>query len=155
MIRQITVLGSTGSIGQSTLDVVRRHPDQYAVFALSAARSVERMLADIEEFAPRYVVMAEPSAAAQLMAELAPECRTEVREKGRTTQSISLRLSTEYLRVQEKGVGSPNRVRRLRLIQREHEKVARRRYTDRGGQRIKKRKKEKRVGRQKKGKVKN
>lgn len=44
MIRQITVLGSTGSIGQSTLDVVRRHPDQYAVFALSAARSVERML---------------------------------------------------------------------------------------------------------------
>ena len=78
MIRQITVLGSTGSIGQSTLDVVRRHPDQYAVFALSAARSVERMLADIEEFAPRYVVMAEPSAAAQLMAELAPECRTEV-----------------------------------------------------------------------------
>ena len=42
-----TVLGATGSIGQSTLDVVRRHPDRYRVFALTAARSVEQMAKDI------------------------------------------------------------------------------------------------------------
>ena len=78
MIRHITVLGSTGSIGQSTLDVVRRHPDRYRVFALSAARSVDTMLSDIAEFAPRYVVMADAAAAAGLTAQLAAGCQTEV-----------------------------------------------------------------------------
>ncbi len=43
--QQITVLGSTGSIGTSTLDVVARHPDRFAVFALSAATQVDLMLA--------------------------------------------------------------------------------------------------------------
>lgn len=45
MKQRLTVLGSTGSIGTNTLDVVRRHSDQYEIFALSAAMQVELMLA--------------------------------------------------------------------------------------------------------------
>jgi 1-deoxy-D-xylulose-5-phosphate reductoisomerase len=58
MKQRVTVLGSTGSIGTSTLDVVARHPDRYEVFALSASTQVELMLAQAVQFKPRYVVMA-------------------------------------------------------------------------------------------------
>lgn len=58
MKQRLTVLGSTGSIGTSTLDVVRRHPDAYEIFALSASTQVELMLAQCAEFKPRYAVMA-------------------------------------------------------------------------------------------------
>ena len=66
MKQRLTVLGSTGSIGTSTLDVVRRHPDDYEVFALSAATQVDLMLAQCAEFAPRYAVMASAVHAQQL-----------------------------------------------------------------------------------------
>ena len=58
MKQRITVLGSTGSIGTSTLDVVCRHPEQFEVFALSAATQVESLLAQCLQFQPRYAVMA-------------------------------------------------------------------------------------------------
>ena len=58
MKQRITVLGSTGSIGTSTLDVVARHPDRFEVFALSAATQVDLMLAQCARFTPRYAVMA-------------------------------------------------------------------------------------------------
>ncbi|MFT3814566.1 MAG: 1-deoxy-D-xylulose-5-phosphate reductoisomerase [Acidovorax sp.] len=58
MKQRLTVLGSTGSIGTNTLDVVRRHPERYEVFALSAATQVDAMLAQCAEFRPRYAVMA-------------------------------------------------------------------------------------------------
>lgn len=68
MKQRITVLGSTGSIGTSTLDVVRRHPGKFEVFALSAATQVEALLAQCLEFQPRYAVMAS-AAHARLLAE--------------------------------------------------------------------------------------
>ncbi|HRB20479.1 MAG TPA: 1-deoxy-D-xylulose-5-phosphate reductoisomerase, partial [Nitrosomonas sp.] len=43
-IRQITILGSTGSIGESTLDVIGRHPDRFQAFALTANNNVAKML---------------------------------------------------------------------------------------------------------------
>lgn len=58
MTQRITILGSTGSIGQSTLDVIARHPDRYQVFALTAATQVELMLAQCASFKPRFAVMA-------------------------------------------------------------------------------------------------
>ncbi|MEG1734892.1 MAG: 1-deoxy-D-xylulose-5-phosphate reductoisomerase, partial [Comamonas sp.] len=58
MKQKITVLGSTGSIGTNTLDVVARHPDQYQVFALSAATQVDLMLKQCAQFKPRFAVMA-------------------------------------------------------------------------------------------------
>ena len=66
--QRITVLGSTGSIGVSTLDVIARHPDRFEVFALSAATQVDLMLAQCARFKPRYAVMvSEPHS--QLLAE--------------------------------------------------------------------------------------
>ena len=66
--QRITILGSTGSVGVSTLDVVARHPDRFEVFALSAATQVDLMLAQCAQFKPRYAVMvSEPHA--RLLAE--------------------------------------------------------------------------------------
>lgn len=70
MKQRLTVLGSTGSIGTNTLDVVRRHPQQYEVFALSASTQVELMLAQCAEFRPRYAVMASAPHAVQLAQDL-------------------------------------------------------------------------------------
>lgn len=70
MKQRLTVLGSTGSIGTNTLDVVRRHPQQYEVFALSASTQVEMMLAQCAEFRPRYAVMASGPHAVQLAQDL-------------------------------------------------------------------------------------
>ena len=55
--QRITILGSTGSIGVSTLDVIARHPERYEVFALSAATQVDLMLAQCAQFKPRFAVM--------------------------------------------------------------------------------------------------
>ena len=56
----VTILGSTGSIGTSTLDVIDRHPDRYSVFALTAATQVDLLLAQCRRFSPTYAVMASP-----------------------------------------------------------------------------------------------
>ena len=58
MKQRLSVLGSTGSIGTRTLDVVARHPDRFEVFALSAATQVDLMLAQCAQFRPKYAVMA-------------------------------------------------------------------------------------------------
>lgn len=64
--QQITVLGSTGSIGGSTLDVIRRHLERYQVFALCAQRQVDKLFAQCREFMPRYAVLGAPDSAAEL-----------------------------------------------------------------------------------------
>ncbi|WP_431112096.1 1-deoxy-D-xylulose-5-phosphate reductoisomerase [Variovorax paradoxus] len=62
--QRVTVLGSTGSVGVSTLDVISRHPERFEVFALSASTKVDELLAQCARFSPRYAVMAsEPHAA--------------------------------------------------------------------------------------------
>lgn len=60
----VTVLGSTGSIGQNTLDVVARHPDRFSIFALTAATQVDKLLQQCAVFRPRYAVIAESCATA-------------------------------------------------------------------------------------------
>lgn len=77
--QRLTVLGATGSIGQSTLDVVARHPDRFEVFALTAHRQDDKLLAQCLQFAPRYAVLGDDVAAARLTAALrAAGSRTEV-----------------------------------------------------------------------------
>ena len=58
MTQKITILGSTGSIGVNTLDVLSLHPDRFEVFALSAAVQVDLMLAQCRRFKPVFAVMA-------------------------------------------------------------------------------------------------
>ncbi|WP_299511277.1 1-deoxy-D-xylulose-5-phosphate reductoisomerase [uncultured Limnohabitans sp.] len=62
----ITILGSTGSIGTSTLDVLSRHPGQYRIHALTASSQVELMLAQCAKFQPEVAVMVQESAGRQL-----------------------------------------------------------------------------------------
>jgi 1-deoxy-D-xylulose-5-phosphate reductoisomerase len=68
---KLTILGSTGSIGTSTLDVVARHPERFQVWALTASRQVDLMLAQCVQFQPQRVVMVQPDAARELRAKLA------------------------------------------------------------------------------------
>jgi 1-deoxy-D-xylulose-5-phosphate reductoisomerase len=64
--RRVAVLGSTGSIGVNTLDVIRAHPDRFQVVALTAGRQVERLAQQCLEFKPRIAVVADAAGAAQL-----------------------------------------------------------------------------------------
>ncbi len=78
--QNITVLGSTGSIGVSTLDVIRRHPERYRAFALCAHSQIDKLFAQCLEFKPQFAVMRD----APLASALAERCRaaglsTEVR----------------------------------------------------------------------------
>ena len=63
---QIALLGSTGSIGESTLDVVRRYPERYRIAGFAAGGNVELLAAQVREFRPRLVSLSEPAAAEQL-----------------------------------------------------------------------------------------
>lgn len=69
-MKTVTVLGATGSIGDSTLNLVAQHPDQFQVFGLSANSDVDGMLGLAERFHPRMVAMASPRAAEQLRSRL-------------------------------------------------------------------------------------
>jgi len=66
----VSVLGATGSIGVSTLDVLGRHPDRYRVVALTANRDVTRLAAQCRRFHPEIAAMADPDSAAALAREL-------------------------------------------------------------------------------------
>ncbi len=75
----LTVLGSTGSIGESTLDVVARHPDKFRLFALAGHTQVAKLANQCQRFQPRFAVVADAEHAAQLTALLrAAQCNTEV-----------------------------------------------------------------------------
>jgi 1-deoxy-D-xylulose-5-phosphate reductoisomerase len=66
MKQNITILGSTGSIGTNTLDVLSRHPDRFQVFALTAAKQVDLILAQCAQFKPKFAVMANEDAGRKL-----------------------------------------------------------------------------------------
>ena len=76
--QRVAVLGSTGSIGVNTLDVIARHPDRFEVVALTAATQVDAMLAQCVQFKPRVAVMAS--------APHARELAEKIKQKGLTTQ---------------------------------------------------------------------
>jgi len=65
-LQYVTILGSTGTIGQQTLDVISQHPDRYGVFALTAHSNVEAMLQQCVQYRPRYAVMQHEESAQQL-----------------------------------------------------------------------------------------
>jgi len=80
-LQQVTILGATGSIGSSTLDVIRRHPDRFRIFALTAQRRREELLALCTEFRPACAVMADPRDALWLADQL--------RQQGLSTEVLS------------------------------------------------------------------
>src|SRR5262245_15399805 len=68
-VRGISILGSTGSIGTSTLKVVERFPDRFRVVALAAGRQIEKVLEQIARFRPKMVSLATPEDAERVRAE--------------------------------------------------------------------------------------
>ena len=75
-MQQITILGSTGSIGSHTLDLVRRHPEKFQVYALTAHRNIDKLFEQCIAFRPKRVVLADAQSATQLQNKLlniAPE----------------------------------------------------------------------------------
>src|SRR5437016_13658456 len=67
----LTILGSTGSIGSSTLDVVRQNQDRYQVYSLVAGRNLAVLLSQIEEFQPKVVVVGDQTVKKDLAVGLA------------------------------------------------------------------------------------
>ena len=70
-ISQLTILGSTGSVGVSTLDVVARHPERYRVIALTAQSQDNILFEQCTRFSPRYAVLLDETAAARLQQRIA------------------------------------------------------------------------------------
>jgi 1-deoxy-D-xylulose-5-phosphate reductoisomerase len=79
-MQRITILGSTGSIGTSTLDVVARHPDRFKIVALTANSQVDLLFQQCRQFKPRYAVVLEEIAATEL--------RRQVRDAGLNTEVL-------------------------------------------------------------------
>ena len=79
-VRHLTILGSTGSIGVNTLDVVARHPDRFRVVALTANKSVQKILEQCRRFEPRYAVLLDEASAERL--------RVEIRGAGLATEVL-------------------------------------------------------------------
>ncbi len=69
-MKQVTLLGATGSIGQSTLDIIARHPERYAVYALTANTSDHAMIDLCRRFRPRFAVLRDPASAQTLAAQV-------------------------------------------------------------------------------------
>ena len=79
-MQMITVLGATGSIGVSTLDVIARHPDKYAVFALTAHTQIAKLAEQCQQFNPKFAVVGD--------AVLADQLQVKLRACGSTTEAI-------------------------------------------------------------------
>ena len=71
--QRVAILGSTGSVGANTLDVIARHPDRYEVAVLSSGSRVQPLLEQCARFRPRFAVMADESAARELAARVEAE----------------------------------------------------------------------------------
>lgn len=70
MTKPIAILGSTGSIGESTLDLCRKYPQYFRVVALSAGQNIQKLLAQIQEFQPELVSVQTPILAAELKTQI-------------------------------------------------------------------------------------
>ena len=85
----LTLLGATGSIGLSTLDVVSRHKDKYEIVALTANRNIELLAEQCETWKPKYAVIAEH--------DLAESLRTTLTSKGIDTEVLSGSEGLQYV----------------------------------------------------------
>lgn len=97
-MKAVTILGSTGSIGVSTLDVLGRHPDKFTVYALTANGSVDTMFQQCQQFQPAVVVMLDEDAAAQLQQRLTGiNTATQVLAGEMALQQVASSEDTDYV----------------------------------------------------------
>jgi 1-deoxy-D-xylulose-5-phosphate reductoisomerase len=97
-LQQITVLGATGSIGVSTLDVLARHPERYSVFALTADRKWQVLATQCLQHNPRYAVLNDDVAALALAEELRRQgCKTEVLQGADALAQVASHADTDVV----------------------------------------------------------
>lgn len=97
-MKAITILGATGSIGLSTLDVIAQHPSRFKVFALTANHSVDKLFHQCLQFQPRYAVMADEARANQLAQQLRQrDCVTEVLAGAQALADVAAHSDTDYV----------------------------------------------------------
>ena len=97
-MKRLTILGSTGSIGCSTLEVLRLHRDSFEVFALGARASDGRLLEQCLEFSPTFAVLEDAQAAARLERSLREQgCRTEVLAGARALVQVAAAPQTDMV----------------------------------------------------------
>ncbi|UIF84815.1 1-deoxy-D-xylulose-5-phosphate reductoisomerase [Cupriavidus sp. UYPR2.512] len=95
-MHRITILGATGSIGESTLDVIRRHADRYAVHALTAHRQVRKLADQCIEFRPAHAVVGTAEAAGELATLLRDAgVKTEVSHGEAALESVAADAQTD------------------------------------------------------------
>lgn len=70
-MKALTLLGSTGSIGTQTLDIVEHHPDRFRIVGLGAGRNLERLIPQIRQFRPEIVSISDPDQLADLKGAIA------------------------------------------------------------------------------------
>lgn len=96
--KAVTVLGSSGSIGVSTLDVLSRHLERFHIFALTANSNVERLFEQCMQFRPRYAVMVEAAAAEVLARRLhTAGSETEVLAGSAALEAVASSPETDYV----------------------------------------------------------
>jgi 1-deoxy-D-xylulose-5-phosphate reductoisomerase len=81
-MKRLAILGSTGSIGEQTLDVVASHPDRFQVVSLAAGRNVERLIEQARRFEPRVVSVADPAEVPAIQAALGAEVEVASADSG-------------------------------------------------------------------------
>ena len=97
-VRSVTILGSTGSIGVNTLDVIARHPDRFQVFALSASSRVEELALQCQKFHPHFAALADATRAEALRARLkAAGCDTEVLAGDNALSEVAAHADTDVV----------------------------------------------------------
>jgi len=97
-MKAVTILGSTGSIGVSTLDVLSRHPEQFHVYALTAHSSVDIMLQQCQQFNPDIAVMLDEQAAEKLEAAIAgTEVTTRIMSGPEALAFVASSAETDYV----------------------------------------------------------
>ncbi len=97
-MKSVTILGSTGSIGLSTLDVLSLHPEKFKVYALTANQSVETMLQQCLQFQREIAVMLDAKAADKLAEALRKEgCNTVVKSGTQSLEDVSSSSRTDIV----------------------------------------------------------
>jgi 1-deoxy-D-xylulose-5-phosphate reductoisomerase len=97
-MKAVTILGSTGSIGVSTLDVLSRHPDKFSVYALTANSSVDIMFEQCQQYQPVIAVMLEANAAEQLQQKLIQaSSQTQVLSGEAALEQVAASTDTDYV----------------------------------------------------------
>lgn len=97
-MQAVTLLGSTGSIGVSTLNVLAQHPTKYTVYALTANRSVDTLFEQCQQFKPAIAVMLDDAAAEQLAIKLkAVSSETQVLSGDQALVDVAESAQTDYV----------------------------------------------------------